>query len=80
MVGVMSIAVPTTITSTMIAISSSVGLSMNGCSSPITLLGRSATVISHAETRAAATSSMITAVVFAAVTKIAVSCYSFSSR
>ena len=37
----------------------------------MTLLGRSATVISHAETIAAATRNMITAVVFAALTKTA---------
>ena len=41
MVGVMSIAVPTITTSTMIAISSSVWLPMNGSSRPTTLLGRS---------------------------------------
>src|SRR4030095_6044041 len=70
MVGVMSIAVPTIITSTMIAISSSVWLPMKGCSSAIILLGRSATVISQAETIAAATRNMITAVVLAAVWKI----------
>ena len=67
----MSIAVPTTMHSTMIAISSSVGLPMNGSSSPITLLGRSATVISQALTMAAATRNMITAVVLAAVTNTA---------
>src|SRR6185295_4797032 len=47
MVGVMSIAVPTAITSTMIAISSSVGLPMNGSSSEIICAGMLATVMSH---------------------------------
>ena len=48
-VGVMSIAVPTIITSTMMATISRIGLPRKGCSRPTTLPGRSATVISHAE-------------------------------
>ena len=44
---------------------------MNGSSSPTTLLGRSATVISHADTSAAATRNITTAVVLAAVTNTA---------
>ena len=69
MVGVMSIAVPTAITSTMMAMSSSVGLSMKGCSIATISAGICATVISQAETMAAATRNMITAVVLAALTK-----------
>ena len=79
-VGVMSIAVPTAMTSSMIAISSSVGLSMKGCSRPTSSAGICATVISQAETIAAATRNMITAVVLAAATKTSYSWCSFSSR
>ena len=67
-VGVMSIAVPTAMTSSMMAISSSVWLPMKGSSSEIICAGMSATVISQAETMAAATRNMITAVVLAALT------------
>lgn len=80
MVGVMSIAVPTAITSSMIISSSSVGLSMNGCSSAISCVGRLATVISQAETIAAATRNMITEVVLAAETNTGTSCLSVISR
>src|SRR4051812_49240966 len=80
MVGVMSIAVPTTITSTMMATISSVLLSITGRRSSTTLLGMSATVMSQAETIAAATRNMITAVVLAAATNTPYSCENFSSR
>src|SRR5947207_15270724 len=65
-VGVMSIAVPTIITSTMIITISMMGLPRNGSSMPTTLPGRSATVMSHAETMAAATRNITIAVVVAA--------------
>ena len=78
-VGVMSIAVPTAITSTMMAISSSVWLPMNGCSSAIALLGMSATVISHADTIAPATRNITIAVVVAELTKTAYTSRGFSS-
>src|SRR5207244_13360877 len=61
-VGVMSIAVPTAITSTMIAIISSVWLPMKGWSSAIICCGIWATVMSQDETSAAATRNMMTAV------------------
>ena len=67
MVGVMSMAVPTTTTSTMIAISSRVWLSISGSSSSVTWPGRSAMVISQAETSEAATRNITTAVTLAAV-------------
>ena len=63
----MSVAVPTTTTSSMIAISSRVGVSISGSSSSVTWPGRSATVISQAETREAATRNMTTAVTLAEV-------------
>ena len=69
MVGVMSMAVPTAMTSSMMATSSRVGLSMKGWSRPIIWLGMSATVMSQAETMAAATRNMMTAVVREAATK-----------
>ena len=80
MVGVMSMAVPTAITSSMMAIISRMGLSMKGFSSETSCLGMSATVMSHALTMAAATRNMITAVVLAALTNTAVSWRQCSSR
>ena len=80
MVGVMSMAVPTAITSSMMAIMSSIGCSMSGRSSSISCLGMSATVISQALTMAAATRNMITAVVLAAFTNTAWSWRQCSSR
>ncbi len=71
MVGVMSIAVPTTTTRNMIANMRMILLPMNGCSSSTILPGRSATVISHADTSAAATRNITTAVVLAALTNTA---------
>ena len=68
MVGVMSMAVPTTITSTMIATSSRVGWAISGSSMATTLAGMSATVMSQAETMAAATRNITTAVILAEVT------------
>ena len=68
MVGVMSIAVPTTITSSMIITISSMGLPIKGSSSVTTLPGRSATVMSQADTSAAATRNITTPVVRAAET------------
>ena len=56
-------------TSTMIAISSSVWLPMQRLEQLDHLAGRSATVISQAETIAAATRNITTAVVLAAVRK-----------
>ncbi|MCY1380390.1 hypothetical protein D9M69_682070 [compost metagenome] len=76
----MSIAVPTAITSSMMAIISRMGLSMKGRSSSTSCRGMSATVISHALTIAAATRNMITAVVLAALTNTAVSWRQCSSR
>jgi hypothetical protein len=70
MVGVMSIAVPTTITSSMIAIISRIWLPMKGCSRPTTFEGRSATVMSHALTMAAAIRNITMALVLAALTKM----------
>src|SRR5712691_11646500 len=79
-VGVMSIAVPTAITSTMIAIISSVWLPMKGWSSAIICWGIWATVMSQDETSAAATRNMMTAVIFAALTNTLKICDSFISR
>ena len=70
MVGVMSMAVPTAITSTMMAAISNILLSMKGCSSPTTLDGRSATVMSQALTMAAAIRNITMALVLAAATKM----------
>ena len=67
----MSSAVPTITTSTMMAAISRILLPMNGSSSAVTLPGRSATVMSQADTSAAATRNMTTAVVRAAVTNTA---------
>ncbi|MNC82790.1 hypothetical protein D3C75_1364430 [compost metagenome] len=64
-------AVPTTITSTMIAAISRILLPMNGCSMSTTLDGRSATVINHALTMAAAIRNMTMALVLAADTNTA---------
>lgn len=72
MVG-MSIAVPTIITSRMMAISGSVWLPMKGSSMPMILLGRSATVMSQADTMAAATRKTSTALVRAAAWKMSAS-------
>ena len=70
MVGVMSIAVPTAMTISMIANISSVGLVEQRLQQRRSALaGRLATVISQALTIAAATRNMITAVVLAAATK-----------
>ncbi len=69
MVGVMSMAVPTTITSTMMASISRILLSITGWSSAMTLEGRSATVMSQALTMAAAMRNITTALVLAAPTK-----------
>ena len=80
MVGVMSMAVPTSMVSTMIAISNSVGRSSSGCSSDTSCAGRLATVIIQADTIAAATRNMITAVVCAAARNRPKSCETFSSR
>ncbi len=80
MVGVMSMAVPTAITSSMMAIINSVGWSMKGRSSSTSWRGISATVISQALTMAAATRNMITAVVLAALTNTAVNWRQCSSR
>jgi len=68
MVGVMSIAVPTTITSTMMAVISRILLPMKGSSRPTTLEGRSATVMSQALTMAAAIRNITMALVLAAPT------------
>ena len=57
----MSMAVPTIITSTMIITISMMGLLRNGSSMPTTLPGKSATVMSQAETMAAATRNITTA-------------------
>ena len=64
MVGVMSIAVPTTMVTTIIANTSSLGLSSSGSSRSTSSAGRLATVIIQAETMAAATRNMTTAVVW----------------
>ncbi|MNI60443.1 hypothetical protein D3C73_1156590 [compost metagenome] len=80
MVGVMSMAVPTTMTSTMMAAISRILLSMNGCSISTMLAGSSATVISQALTMAAAIRNMTIALVFAAPTNTAYNWLSFSSR
>jgi hypothetical protein len=65
--------------STMIASISRVGLSSSGLSRVTTSAGRLATVIIQAETIAAATRNMMTAVVFAADSNRPYSCDSFSS-
>src|SRR5207245_11303812 len=80
MVGVMSIAVPTAITSTMIAIISSIGLPMKGWSSAIISCGICATVMSQDETSAAATRNMMIEVILAALTNTPKICEGFSSR
>ena len=66
MVGVMSMAVPTTITSTIMVAINSLGLSNSGSSKPTTMAGNWATVMSHDDTMAAATKNITTAVVWAA--------------
>jgi hypothetical protein len=63
MVGVMSMAVPTMTTSSMIMSIISIWLSMKGLSSLMTSPGMSAMAMSQAETSAAATRNMTTAVV-----------------
>ena len=81
MVGVMSIAVPTIITSTMIATISSVGsVHEAAAAGRPPAPGCSATVISQALTTAAAIRNITTALVWAAPTNTPYSCVSFSSR
>ena len=80
MVGVMSSAVPTIMTSTMIATISRVWLPSNGCSSATIWPEMSATVISQADTSAAATRNITTAVVCAAETNSAVQLRRASAR
>ena len=80
MVGVMSMAVPTTITSSMMANIKSRGLSSSGCSSLMTSAGSCATVISQADTMAAATRNMITAVVLEAAKNKPYKSLNLSSR
>ncbi|MNU10469.1 hypothetical protein D3C72_2576250 [compost metagenome] len=62
-------AVPTSTISTMMAIRSSVWLSISGSSSATRSPGTSATVISQAETAAQATRNITMEVIFAAATK-----------
>lgn len=76
----MSMAVPTAITNSMMAIISKVGWSMNGCNSPTSCLGMSATVINQALTMAAATRNMMMAVVLAALMNTSVNWRQCSSR
>src|SRR5437879_11212295 len=80
MVGVMSIAVPTAITSTMIAIISSIWLPTKGPSSAIICQGIWATVTSQDETNAAATRNMMMDVILAEITNTTKPCEDFSSR
>ena len=63
----MSMAVPTITTTTIIAIIKSFGLSIKGLRSSVSWPGKSAIVISHAETSDAATRNITTAVTFAEV-------------
>src|SRR3954471_9779 len=80
MVGVMSSAVPTITTTTMIANISSVLLPMKGCSRLTICADISETVISQDDTSAAATRNITMLVVTAAETKMSYSCENFSSR
>ena len=79
MVGVMSSAVPTTIVNSMIASINNLGLSNKGCSNSTTCAGKLATVISQADTMAAATRNITTAQVMDADTNSGTSFLKFSS-
>ena len=80
MVGVMSIAVPTIMHSSMMAAINNVGLPNKGSSKLTTCAGKLATVINQADTIAAATKNMITDVVLAAMRNTSNNCDHVSSR